>query len=374
MVRISLWLTLLLAAGCSHKNYNVADPVVGPAPPRDFTKVAAQSEALDDIRPVAYQADEPLSTTAVVARVNGRPILAGEILEQYSSRLAKARPQMSDRDYRKAQETLIQRDLPKIIEQSLMANSVKARLKKDQLEQIDSQLDVFFEQEVDRLKAEFKVNSTAELEALLQEQGMSLASMRKQFGERQLAQEYVRAKMGSDPPLSRAELLAEYNARKEEFAEPALVKWQQLQLTTVKYKNLATAQQTLQTALEELDRGVSFEDVVKKYSDGPLAAQGGHWDWMQTSSIANAELRKALDTMPLNQLSPVIRSPNSVQIVRVLGRKPAGYQPFGDVQESIRKRILEERRVAKAQTIIDDLMQAAMIETMFDDGAQQMLR
>src|SRR5690606_28948114 len=117
----------------------------------------------------------------------------------------------------------IQRDLPKLIEQSLMVSAVKAKLKKEQLEQVEKQMDAFFDMHVETLKTQFKVGSAAELEALLQEQGMSLETMRRMFGERSLAAEYVKARMGDAPPITRQELLAQYNANLKEYAQPARV-------------------------------------------------------------------------------------------------------------------------------------------------------
>jgi peptidyl-prolyl cis-trans isomerase SurA len=375
MSRFPLILTLLLACGCNDRNYQVADPVVGPAPPRVAdTSVRGQAdqepeEADNHLQTVKYEFEEerPIPLTAVVARVNGRPILAGEVLERYLLKLEQIRPQVSDAQFRQAQETVIRRDLPHLIEQKLMVDAVKAKLKKEQLEAVEQQLDEFFHMQVQEMKKQFQVDSLVALEAKMQQQGLSLETERRLFGEQQLAAEYVKAKMGEESPLTRQELIAAYKSRLDEFAEPARVKWQQLQISTTGRGGKAKGREAMNQAMAELDAGGDFSEVVKKYSNGPLAANGGHWDWTQPASIANRQVRQALEELEEGDVSGVIESDSFLQVVKVTGKRPARHKPFNEVQEKLRKEILQERQQETAERIIEELKSNAIIETMFDD-------
>lgn len=374
----------LLLCGCGGKSYNVSNPVLGPPPPRiaraDVTERGQEDQS---IQPVKYEQRVPLPMTAVVATVNGKPILAGEVLEQYLAKLqaydaqlaqAVAKGQISEDarqgEVRRAQEMLLKRDLPQLIEQTLMADAVRGKLKKDQLESINKQLDGFFDREVENLKKKFKVDSAAEVEALLQQQGMSLETMRKIFGDRQLAQQYVRTKMGDDPKPTRAELLSIYNSQLEKYAQPTQVKWQQLQVTIANDRSRSEALAVVDKALEELAAGATFDAVVKKYSDGPLKDNGGHWDWTQPASVANADVRNALETLRAGEISPVLSSPTQLQLVKVNQRREAGHQPFEEVQEEIRLQIIDEYREQKVKEILADMKAKAIIETLFDEDFQ----
>lgn len=368
MSRFAIIPTILLAIGCADRNYNVADPVVGPVPPRvPNALVRAQNEEPGEIKTVKHEAKAPLPPTAVVARVNGRPILAGEVLEQYASRLEQLRSKVTGEQYRQAQEMILKQELPQLIEQKLMVEAVKAKLKKEQLEAVETQLDEFFQQHVERLKQQFQVETTADLEALLQENGMSLSTMRKAFGENQLASQYVSAKIGEDTPVTRQELLAEYRARLDEFAEPEQVKWQQLQISKTGRGKEAAALQKMDEALAELRRGESFSDVVKKHSTGPLAENGGHWDWTQPESIAHPQVRTVLRELPEGQVSEVISTDSFLQVIKITGRRPARHLPFESVQEKIRKEMTEKRREDQARQLIAELRADAVIETIFDE-------
>ncbi|WP_437203922.1 peptidylprolyl isomerase [Planctomicrobium sp. SH664] len=373
MSRNMLWLAVLAGFGCSGKSYQVANPVVGPAPPRyALADVAAgQSESPEEetVSTVSFEEKVPLEGTAVVARLNGKPLILNEVLEhspQYAQ-LQRAREKISPAEYRQVQETLIQRELPQYIEQALMVDAVKSKLKKEQLEAIEKQIDKYFDLHVQEMEKKVNVGSTAELEAMLQQQGMTLESMRQMFGNRTLAEQYVKSKIGEDSTVTRAELLEIYESKKQKaYAQPTRVKWQQLQIMVGPGSSKEAAQEKMAAAQARLKAGASFTEVVKTCSEGPFAQGGGEWDWTQPESIAHPELRKALETLRAGETSGVISSPNSLQIVKILDRQEAGYKPFGDVQEEIRQEIIQERRVAKAKEVIDELMAKAEIEILFE--------
>lgn len=362
----------MFSVGCSSHRYDVADPVVGPPPPRrqGFDAIAYEENQAEEsqLQLTSFSPDEPIPMTEVVARVNGTPILAGLVLEPYAGKLAEASGKLPPSEIRKAQEMLLKKNLPAQIEQTLMVDAVKSKLEQEQLDQINVQLDVFFEQEIDRLKSQFKVSNTAELEGLLQSKGMSLVTMREMFGNRQLATEYVRGKIGSEAPLSRKNLLAEYNRTIEEYAQPEQVRWQQIQVSVAKHGSKTAAQKVIAQATAELQTGAEFSDVVKRYSDGPLKDNGGHWDWTQPSSIASEEVRETLATLQTGQVSGALTDGNSLKVVKVTGRKPATYTPFEEVQEKIREQLLTQEREAHAKQVVAELKENAIIETMFDDS------
>ncbi|WP_437190612.1 peptidylprolyl isomerase [Planctomicrobium sp. SH527] len=380
--RSAFVLAIALGAGCAGKNYNVSNPVLGPPPPRiaSTQSEAKQTAEADTIQQTSYSEESPLPTTAVVARVNGRAILAGEILEQYSGKLKEyesklnegvASGQLSEanrgKQLRKAQDLLIQKDLDRNIEKVLMAQAVRARLKKEQLDSVNEQLNDFFEKEVvTNLKTRLEVNSTLELETMLQEQGTSLETMRQVFADEQLASQYIRTKIGDEPKPSRVELLAVYNKQIEKYSFPMQVKWQQLQISVTPARSKSQAEQEMQVALEAIASGMTFDNAVKKYSDGPLASNGGHWDWTQPGSVANSEVRQALETLKPGATSGLIVSPTSVQVIKVTERKNAGTQPLDEVQEEIRMQIIEEWREQRSKVVLAEVRKNAVIETIYE--------
>ncbi|HWL10510.1 MAG TPA: peptidylprolyl isomerase [Planctomicrobium sp.] len=387
-----LLLMLAMVSGCAGKSYNVANPVLGPPPPRISSAVrevqekalAQTAETPSDSKiqlvSASFDAESPLADTAVIARVNGRPLLASDVLEQYGAKMREYEAQLEvavkqkklteaekGKYLRKAQEMLIRRDLDRMVEQNLLAQAVRSRLKKEQLDDVNKQIDSYFEKDVvESLKIKFEVTSTTELEVLLQDQGTSLETMRRIYSDQQMASQFVRTKIGEEPKPSRAELLAVYRKQIDKYAQPTQVKWQQLQISTGSSRTPEQAEEQIAEALQAIKQGMSFDDAVKKYSDGPLKNSGGHWDWTQPASIAIAEVRKELETLKPGKISKPIKSFTGMQIVKVLERREAGHQPLEEVQEEIRMQIIEEWREGRVKEVMKEVMETAVIETMFD--------
>ncbi|WP_437186669.1 peptidylprolyl isomerase [Planctomicrobium sp. SH668] len=396
MSRKYIMIMILLTWGCGTKNYQVANPVLGPPPPRVQNAAELQSKedrstlglvksasASSDIRTVSHEAVTPLADSDVVAYINGRPVLAGEILERYGGGFQKQKDMLkvgitqrkiSEEDAQKVirntQEKLIRQDLDALIDTTLMADAVRSKLKKEQLEKINEQIAVYFEKErVSQLKADLNVATTLELEGMLQEQGTSLETLRKAYGDQQLASQYLHTKMGEDPRPNRAEIIAVYESQREKYERPLQVKWQQLQIN-IKPSNKSDANAKMEAAQADLRAGASFDEVVKKYSDGPMKSNGGHWDFTKPDSIANIDVREAVSKLKPGQISPVIVSNTSLQVIKVIDRKEQGFQPLEEVQEDIRQQIIGEFRKRRTTEVLREVREKAVIETMFGDDYQ----
>jgi len=379
MVRLLL-VTMLAAAlpGCTGHNVKVDHPVVGPPPPRIRNETAvAYNDPIDEsagratVKQVSAT-DElgPIPMTAVAARVNGQPILVGTVLSQARSKLKQIEAHLTPQQYpqyRQAQLDAIGEFLPSHIEQTLMVQSVKSKLKDEQLKSVNEQLEKGFDKYLhEQVMTKMNVQSTTEVEAILQQQGLTLQVMHDMWVDRALATEYMRAKMEAPAPVTAPELRAAYHEHTADFTEPARIKWQQIQISFAKYNGQANAQAAAQEALAALGRGASFDAVAKQYSDGADAANGGHWDWTEVESLTE-ELRVPLSDLPELTPSEVIPTSRNFQIVQVEERVPVRTKPFEDVQDELKQQIQEKRQRDKFKRIIDELKATAVIETILDE-------
>lgn len=367
-----------LLAGCQGRSVKVDNPVVGPPPPRMSREVqVADAAAAAPTSPagsaglmlIDHQgSDDVLGEPGEVAAwVNGTPIFTAEVLERRRPQLAQARAQLPSAQFRMLQERMIREDLPSHVDEALLVDAVRSQLDRDQLERVEQQLDIYFEQEIERLKEKTGAGTLAELEAQLQAAGTTLASARKAFGRRQLAGQYLQERL-QEPTVTRQELLADYRAHLDDYHTPAEVKWQQIWISYRKQGSVEAAREVMNRAVAELRGGASFDDVARRYSDGVMAASGGHWDWTQFESIANPDVAAALQRLSVGEASGVIEGEKALQLVRVVDRRAARYTPFEDVQNEIRDRLRAEKRRVAAEEILAELRETAVIETMFEDG------
>jgi hypothetical protein len=261
---------------------------------------------------------------------------------------------------------LVKRDLSYVLDQMVLADAVMSKLDAEHKANVEQQLDRFFKQNVQQLMQQHQVSSEAELEALLQANGSSLAAERKAFGERELAQQFIAEKLKGDVSVSRRDLLTEYHDHLDEFTHPEQVKWQQIVIQYDKHEGRDGALGVADTVLGELQRGMDFDEAARRYSEEPLGKSGGHWDWTQPGSVADPELRRTLGELAVGETSGGLPGEKSWVIVKVTGKRPERTTPFVEVQDELRKRIEERRRKDRIKAVLDEVRASAVVETMFD--------
>lgn len=383
MVRLLL-MTLFATAclGCGGRSYKVDHPVVGPVPPRipggsrALAMAAEDPQARgqsDDVQLVSTSAEaaKPLEMTDVVATVNGKPILVAAVFAHRRAEVEAIRKQANPAQFREFQEQTLRKLLPSNVEQAMMVAVLETKLTADQTKAINSQLDIIFEKQLEAMRLKLEKDSgrpcsLTDVEADIQRHGLTLGVMRKMMSDRALAEQYMMGKLDKAEPVGRPELLAAYRERVKEFSEPPAVKWQQIQVSSRNFGDKAEARQHAEAALAELQKGMPFSDVAKKYSDGPDAANGGIWDWTQYESVLT-ELQEPLSKLPPKTPSQIITTANAFQIVQVVERREMKTRPFAEVQEQIREEIADARHKARVKEILEELRKECVVTTMFDE-------
>lgn len=377
-------------AGCdSLRKVKVDNPVFGEPPPRRIVAADApdrDESASDPFSPLPHDpfggntdivqtnlsrgelAAPPLADNDVVARVNGKPVFAAEVLERYAPQLRQAREQAPPAELRQLQLHLLKRDLDAYIERKLLVDRLFETLKPEQVQMLEQHLDRAFEEHLETVKKKLNVQTRAELERELARQGTSLESFRSAFANQQIARQYLATKVDRDHKFGRPELLEYYRTHAEEFTIPAAVKWQQIVISRTGPEGKAAAFEKLLAAVSELKRNVPFDEVARRYSSGATAANGGHWgDWMQRGSLRDKEMERALFTLPLGQISDIFERDDAYYLVRVNERRDDGAVPFPEVQDAILERLQQQHREEQIRQALAELKQQAVIWTIFDD-------
>ena len=344
-----------------------------PAPPNQASSPIQQTSGTEQPGKVLSLSDSSpdidlgeLSGLQTVARVNGVPILAAEVLDRYGKQLARARQELPADEYRRQRNSLIQQGLRLHIERKLLAEALKATLKKEQISLLDKALDDAFVKYVEKLKQRLDVGTTLELEERLQKEGSSLALLRDAFDADNMAGEYLRAKSKNRLKIGRPELVAYYRAHREDYAVPEQVRWQQIEILYRKHSGKSEAQAVLDKVVAALRDGTDFSELARSHSDGPRAKSGGYWEWTPRGTLANEKIEKALFSLPIGSVSQVFQDSEGFHLVKASDRKQAGYTPFEDVQDDIRKALVKKARQEATKDVIAQLTREAVIETIFD--------
>lgn len=382
-------LSWTVCLGCDAVRNKVDNPVMGPPPPRTISAAEHSGSSGTPDEPLIPMIDESrdnilmasnttaasdaqleeISDSQIVATVNGAPIFASEVLQPYRVQLEEARHKMPPVEYHRLRRQLVARDLGRRIERTLLIETLRETLAPTQVEQLQAQLEKMFEQETERLKRQYQANTTVELEQKLRQRGDSLERIRDEVINNQMAREYLSAKAEVKQDISRRDMLEHYREHQDDYAIPARVKWQQIAISYAKHGGKDEALVVLEKAIAELKQGADFADVAQRYSDGPTAEDGGQWDWTQTGSLADQEIEKALFELPVGSISRVFTGDDSYQLVFVNERDEAGHTPFETLQDDIKRALQEESQKDATQKVMQELIETAVIETIFDRKA-----
>lgn len=388
---IAVLLVLGSVIGCSSFKKKHENPVLGDAPRRisaddsgeiqvaDASAANESTEADNEfVKPAKgfqldpwedWKDDTAIYNSKVAAMVNGAPILNGDVLDRYSGFLISVRDDMRKKrvgpdQYEKLREAYVQRDLPAHIQRRLLVESMRSGLKPEQMKALEGHLDMLFEKEIEKLKRELKVSTRTELELELNKKGTTLQNVRDSFATERMAMEYVAMKMDKAEHIDRQNLLDYYQEHLDDYRVPATVTWEQVQVSF--QSSPPKARQKADQAMKELQSGVPFADVARKYSDGPTAKQGGRWDPMEAGSLVDTKLEELLFELPVGELSEIHEGTSAFQVVRVVERTEDGRIAFGEVQDEIRQKLEQNQNRERSTRFLQSLMADAVIETKYD--------
>lgn len=283
----------------------------------------------------------------IVARVNDRLITQSE----YDKRLAVAMraPRAPDA------ETLRGSVLEDMIRERLLDERAK--------EMAVAATDEEVEAAVARVKAQYNLTSDAEFDAALADSGMTRDDLRRQMRETITLQKVIGRDVASRIDLSDDGLRIEYERRKEglyDVAESAKVSEIVLKFTPGDAESQAAAAAKAEEIRAKIKGGASFADLAKAESEGKTKDRGG-----ELGTVAKGELVEALDVAIFSSKdeypAPVIMS-GSISLLHVTVRTAAGYRPFGEVKEDLKKRISDELYEKRFTEYMEKLRREAFVK------------
>lgn len=338
-------------------------PTVAP-----LATVASEMEENEPRRRTSWKDDTDRFNQETAATVNGERILNGEVLDRYAIYLSGLRDDLQRRgrtqaEYNRQRETFIRRELPAHIQYRLYAAAITSQLSPQQLLELHTQLNSeFIKHEEPKLLEQLEVKTHDELELKIEAAGGSMTFTRKNFLTTACSREFFARELARDDAVSPDEMKAYYESHLDDFAQPATIDWEQIQVSYFDENAKSVCLARLKEAQAELQQPGPTAEIVAKYSDGPSANKGGFWRSMPLGTLTDSNLEKLLLESPLDRWSEIYEGPSEFQLVRVLKRTSAGAAPYVEVEDKI-LRILNTARVRK---LSQQMLTQAEIESDYD--------
>jgi peptidyl-prolyl cis-trans isomerase SurA len=123
---------------------------------------------------------------------------------------------------------------------------------------------------------------------------------------------------------------------------------------------LSAAEAKANDLLKQIRDGANFEDIAKKYSDGPSAADGGALGAFPRGKLAK-ELEDKTFALKAGQVTDVIRTRQGYVILKVVDHQMAGVPPLKDVLPKIQDALYYEKLQPALRTYLTKLREEAYI-------------
>jgi peptidyl-prolyl cis-trans isomerase SurA len=128
---------------------------------------------------------------------------------------------------------------------------------------------------------------------------------------------------------------------------------------------LSAAEAKANDLLKQIHDGGNFEDIAKKSSDGPSAAEGGALGMFKRGQLAKAIEDKTF-AMKAGDVTEVIQTKQGYVILKVIDHQMAGIPPMKDVLPKIQDALYYERLQPALRAYLTKLREEAYIK--YADG------
>ena len=295
----------------------------------------------------------------IVARVNNQIVTLSEYLrskEELRKEAMQQDPVNADKIIGEREKDVL-RDL---IDQQLLLEKAK---------DLGINGDTELIKKLDEMRKQMNLETMEDLEKAAQAQGVSFEDFKQNLRNQIVTQQVIGKEVGQRLNITKEEEQAYYDAHKNDFAQPEEIRLSEILVSTDKKPNdtrdeaqiLEAAQSKANSLLEQMKNGAKFEDLAKKDSDGPGAADGGDLGTFKRGVLAK-ELEDKTFAMKPGEVSDVIRTKQGFIILKVTEHREAGIPPLNQIDQRIQDMVYMQKVQPALRVYLTHLREEAYIE------------
>jgi peptidyl-prolyl cis-trans isomerase SurA len=236
---------------------------------------------------------------------------------------------------------------------------------------------------LNQMRQQMGLASIDDLEAEAKKQGVSYEDFKEQIRISVVTQQVIGQEVGGKLHISNEDIQDWYNKHQKELEGPEEVALSEIMVSTQSAKQdveskdkpaaepdknlpedpakVAEAEAKANQLLDQLKKGAKFDELAKKSSDGPTAAQGGTLGSFKRGELAK-DLEEKTFSLKAGENTGVIRTRQGFIILKVTAHRPAGIPPLKDISDRIREAIYSERLEPAARAYLTKLREQAFID------------
>jgi peptidyl-prolyl cis-trans isomerase SurA len=298
---------------------------------------------------------------------------AGTVFEEVVARVNN--DIITKSDYEKARD-LIRRELQRNVSGPEMEKALSFQEKNLLKQMIDDQLlvqkaiDLNLNADndvikfLDNIRREQKLSDMEALEKVMVQQGIDPTEFKTNIKNNSLKQQVLgREVFYRLQQVSQDEITKYYDAHKEEFDRAEEVRIQEILISTEgkKPNELPDLEKKAQETLQKAKSGERFDELAKKYSDGPTAKDGGDLGFFPRGKMRK-EIEDVAFKLRRGQISDLIKTDYGYVIIKLAEKHDAGIQKIEIVEDEIREKIVSSKAPAAIQEYMKKLRSQAFIK------------
>ena len=313
----------------------------------------------------------------IIARVNNEIITRSEYIrsrDQLKQEVQQQDPSNADREFAEKQKDVL-RDL---IDQQLLLQKGK---------DLGITGDTELVKRLDEMRKEMKLETMEDLEKAAEAQGASYEEFKQNLRNQIVTQRVIGQEVGSHLALNKEDEKKFYDQHRAEMERPEQVRLSEILIApkTLPAKPaaggdaakgdppsssasqaetdaaLAAAQAKANEVLDQIHKGAKFDDLAKKYSDGPSAKDGGDLSYFKRGTLAK-ELEDKVFAMKAGDVTDVIRTKQGYVILLVSEHQAAGIPTLKEVEPRIQDALYMQKLQPALRTYLTTLREDAFID------------
>jgi peptidyl-prolyl cis-trans isomerase SurA len=327
----------------------------------------------------------------IIARVNNQIVTRSEFQrskDQLKEEVKQQDPNNADKLYADREKDIL-RDL---IDQQLLLDKGKDL-------SISGDTDLI--KRLDQMRKDMKLESLEDLEKEATKQGISWEDFKQNMKNQIITQKVIGEEVGQHLNITKEEEQKFYDEHRDKMEQPEYIRLSEILVApkavapaapvppaaaadpnappsptpaaqpavdeagrkAAEAAALSAAETKANDLLKQIRDGASFEDIAKKYSDGPSAADGGTLGTFERGKLAK-ELEDKTFAMKAGEITDVIRTKQGYVILKVVDHQMAGVPPMKDALPKIQDALYYEKLQPALRAYLTKLREEAYIKIL----------
>jgi peptidyl-prolyl cis-trans isomerase SurA len=309
----------------------------------------------------------------IICRVNNEIITRSEYVrsrDQLKQEVMQQDPSTADRVFAEKQRDVL-RDL---IDQQLLLQKGK---------ELGITGDTELIKRLDEMRKQMNLATMEDLEKAAEAQGASYEDFKQNLRNQIITQRVIGQEVGQKLSMGKDEEKKFYDAHKAEMEQPEEVRLSEILIApkpVVKAPATATpdakptppTEEEMQVALEvakakaddvldQFHKGAKFDDLAKKYSDGPSAKSGGDLSYFERGKLSK-ELEDKVFALKTGEVTDVIRTKQGYVILQTTEHQMAGIPTLKEVEPKIQDALYMQKLQPALRAYLTTLREQAYID------------